>query len=221
MRRWTSVVVMTDTAPALFDRLADRYDQVIPFFAAFAEQLLDVLGPDPGTRLLDIGSGRGAIAAAAAARGPRPGGRSGVPAACAGRTDPDARIGRHRARPRRRGLPRRRPSQRPPPHPAATADRRHLTIAEGGGVAAPGDVYGQSVRCLDIAEQALQEAGASVADVVRTRVTPTDIEQWRDAARAHAQRSAQVRPACTFAEVSRFIDPQWLVEFELDTIILE
>jgi ubiquinone/menaquinone biosynthesis C-methylase UbiE len=66
---WTIVVVMTDTAPALFDRLADRYDQVIPFFAEFAGQLLDVLDPDPGTRLLDIGSGRGAIAAAAAARG--------------------------------------------------------------------------------------------------------------------------------------------------------
>jgi SAM-dependent methyltransferase len=62
-------VVVTDTAPELFDRLADRYDQVIPFFAEFAGQLLDVLGPDPGTRLLDIGSGRGAIAAAAAARG--------------------------------------------------------------------------------------------------------------------------------------------------------
>jgi ubiquinone/menaquinone biosynthesis C-methylase UbiE len=62
-------VVVTDRAPALFDRLADRYDQVIPFFAEFAGQLLDVLDPDPGTRLLDIGSGRGAIAAAAAARG--------------------------------------------------------------------------------------------------------------------------------------------------------
>ena len=60
---------MTDTVPALFDRLADRYDQVIPFFAEFAGQLLDVLDPDPGTRLLDIGSGRGAIAAAAAAHG--------------------------------------------------------------------------------------------------------------------------------------------------------
>jgi SAM-dependent methyltransferase len=60
---------MTDTAPALFDRLADRYDQVIPFFAEFAGRLLDVLDPAPGTRLLDIGSGRGAIAAAAAARG--------------------------------------------------------------------------------------------------------------------------------------------------------
>ena len=63
------VVVMTDTAPALFDRLADRYNQVIPFFAEFAAQLLDVLGPGPGTRLLDIGSGRGAIAGAASARG--------------------------------------------------------------------------------------------------------------------------------------------------------
>jgi enamine deaminase RidA (YjgF/YER057c/UK114 family) len=94
-------------------------------------------------------------------------------------------------------------------------------IAEGGGVAAPGDVYGQSVRCLDIAEQALREAGASMADVVRTRVMLTDIEQWRDAARAHAQRFAQVRPACTFVEVSRFIDPGWLVEFELDAIILD
>ena len=61
--------VMTDTWPALFDRLADRYDQVIPFFAAFAAQLLDVIGPAFGTRLLDIGCGRGAIAAAAAARG--------------------------------------------------------------------------------------------------------------------------------------------------------
>jgi enamine deaminase RidA (YjgF/YER057c/UK114 family) len=94
-------------------------------------------------------------------------------------------------------------------------------IAEGGGVAAPGDVYAQSVRCLDIAEQALKEAGASLAGVVRTRVMLTDIGQWREAARAHAQRFAQVRPAATFVEVSGFIDPGWLVEFELDAIILD
>jgi enamine deaminase RidA (YjgF/YER057c/UK114 family) len=93
-------------------------------------------------------------------------------------------------------------------------------IAEGGGTTtAPGDVYAQSVRCLDIAEQALQEAGASLADVVRTRVMLTDITRWREAARAHAQRFAQVRPACTFIEVSRFVDPEWLVEFEVDAII--
>jgi enamine deaminase RidA (YjgF/YER057c/UK114 family) len=92
-------------------------------------------------------------------------------------------------------------------------------IAEDGGVAARGDVYGQAVRCLDIAEQALREAGASLADVVRTRVMLVDITQWREAARAHAERFAQVRPACTFVEISRFVDPEWLVEFELDAII--
>jgi len=94
-------------------------------------------------------------------------------------------------------------------------------IAEGGGTAAPGDVYAQSVRCLDIAEQALQEAGAVLADVVRTRVMLTDIRQWQQAARAHAERFAQVRPACTFVEVSRFVDPQWLVEFEVDAIVTD
>ena len=46
-----------------------------------------------------------------------------------------------------------------------------------------------------------------------------DIRQWRQAARAHAQRFAQVRPVTAFIEVSRFVDPGWLVEFELDAII--
>src|ERR1700683_1899238 len=94
-------------------------------------------------------------------------------------------------------------------------------IAEGGGTAAPGDVYAQSVRCLDIVELALQEAGASLADVVRTRVMLTNVTQWREAGRAHAQRFAHVRPACTFIEVPRFIDSEWLVEFELDAIVLD
>jgi enamine deaminase RidA (YjgF/YER057c/UK114 family) len=92
-------------------------------------------------------------------------------------------------------------------------------IAEGGGTTAPGDVHAQAVRCLDIAEQALRDAGGSLADVVRTRVMLTDITRWREAARAHAQRFAQVRPACTFVEVSRFIDPEWLVEIEVDAIV--
>jgi enamine deaminase RidA (YjgF/YER057c/UK114 family) len=94
-------------------------------------------------------------------------------------------------------------------------------IADGGGIAGVGDVYAQSVRCLDIAERALLEAGASLADVVRTRVMLADIGQWREAARAHAERFAQVRPACTFVEVSRFIDPGWLVEFEVDAVVID
>jgi hypothetical protein len=47
----------------------------------------------------------------------------------------------------------------------------------------------------------------------------TDIGRWREAARAHGQRFAEIRPACTFIEVSRFIDPAWLVEFEVDAIV--
>jgi enamine deaminase RidA (YjgF/YER057c/UK114 family) len=94
-------------------------------------------------------------------------------------------------------------------------------IADDGSAAAPGDVYAQSVRCLDIAEQALREAGASLDDVVRTRVMLTDVTRWREAARAHGERFAEVRPACTFIEVSRFIEPEWLVEFEVDAVIPE
>ncbi|MEV4490171.1 RidA family protein [Micromonospora coxensis] len=92
-------------------------------------------------------------------------------------------------------------------------------IADDGRSASPGDVYAQSVRCLDIAEQALREAGATLADVVRTRVMLVDISRWREAARAHGGRFSQVRPACTFVEVSRFIDPEWLVEFEVDAVV--
>jgi enamine deaminase RidA (YjgF/YER057c/UK114 family) len=73
----------------------------------------------------------------------------------------------------------------------------------------------------DIVEQALGEAGASLADVVRTRVMLTDVTRWREAARAHGERFAHVRPACTFVEVSRFIEPERLVEFEVDAVISE
>ena len=92
-------------------------------------------------------------------------------------------------------------------------------IADDGSAAAPGDVYAQTVRCLDIAERALREAGATLADVIRTRVMLVDIDRWREAARAHGERFTDVRPASTFVEVSRLIDPQWLVEIEVDAVI--
>jgi enamine deaminase RidA (YjgF/YER057c/UK114 family) len=92
-------------------------------------------------------------------------------------------------------------------------------IGNDGSTVGPGDVYAQTVRCLDIAERALQEAGASIEDVVRTRIMLTDVTRWKDAARAHGQRFAAVRPACTFVEVSRFIEPAWLVEVEIDAVI--
>ncbi|MEV8535453.1 RidA family protein [Streptomyces sp. NPDC051211] len=92
-------------------------------------------------------------------------------------------------------------------------------IGDDGSTVAPGSVYGQTVRCLDIAERALQEAGASVEDVVRTRIMLTDVTQWKEAARAHGERFAAVRPVCTFVEVSRFIEADWLVEVEVDAVL--
>jgi enamine deaminase RidA (YjgF/YER057c/UK114 family) len=54
---------------------------------------------------------------------------------------------------------------------------------------------------------------------MRTRIMLTDVTRWKEAARAHGERFASVRPACTFVEVSRFIDADWLVELELDAIV--
>jgi enamine deaminase RidA (YjgF/YER057c/UK114 family) len=94
-------------------------------------------------------------------------------------------------------------------------------IAPDGGTATPGDVYGQTLRCFEIVERALTEAGASIAHVTRTRIMLTDIGRWRDAARAHGELFAEVRPVCTFVEVSGFIDPEWLVEVEVDAVVVD
>lgn len=89
-------------------------------------------------------------------------------------------------------------------------------IADDGAVACPGDVYGQTRRCLEIVIQAVADAGLSTVHVVRTRVMLTDISRWQDAARAHGEVFSDVRPACTFVEVKGFIDREWLVEIEAD-----
>ncbi|MCL7381278.1 Rid family hydrolase [Streptomyces sp. 35G-GA-8] len=92
-------------------------------------------------------------------------------------------------------------------------------IGDDGTTVGQGGVYAQTVRYLDIAEAALKAAGASPGDVVRTRIMLTDVSRWKEAARAHGERFASVRPACTFVEVSRFIDPDWLVEVEIDAVL--
>ena len=90
------------------------------------------------------------------------------------------------------------------------------TIAEDGTTAGSCDVYGQTRRCFEIVRAAVEEAGGSLDDVIRTRILLTDISRWQEAARAHGEFFADIRPACTFAEVSAFIDPDWLVEVEAD-----
>ncbi|MEO7325439.1 MAG: RidA family protein [Dokdonella sp.] len=91
-------------------------------------------------------------------------------------------------------------------------------IAPDGSVAAPGDVYGQTRRCLEIIAQAVADAGFPLDSVIRTRVMLTDISRWEEAARAHGEAFARIKPACTFVEVKGFIDREWLVELEADCV---
>ena len=92
-------------------------------------------------------------------------------------------------------------------------------IAAEGGTAAPGDLYGQTRRCLEIIERVVVEAGGALRHVTRTRVMLTDMRGWRDAARAHGEYFGSIRPASTFVQVAGLIDPGWLVEIEADAIV--
>lgn len=94
-------------------------------------------------------------------------------------------------------------------------------IGADGKTATPGDVYGQTRRCFEISLEAAAKAGGDAACVVRTRIMLTDIKTWRDAARAHGDIFKDIRPACTFVEVSGLIDPDWLVETEMDCVLPE
>ena len=92
-------------------------------------------------------------------------------------------------------------------------------IAAGGGTAAKGDVYGQAKRCFEIIGKALDDAGASFADVVRTRVILTDIALWNEASKAHAEIFKDIRPVTTVMAVTAFADPDWLIEIEVDAVV--
>ena len=91
-------------------------------------------------------------------------------------------------------------------------------IAPDGGVAAPGDMYGQTRRCLEIIAQAIGKAGLGLDSVIRTRVMLTDISRWEEAARAHGEVFGAIKPASTFVEVKGLIDRAWLVEIEADCV---
>ena len=94
-------------------------------------------------------------------------------------------------------------------------------IAEDGSVACPGDLGGQTARCLEIIQASIEKAGGSLSDVIRTRVYLTDATRWEEAGRAHGVVFGSIRPACTFVEVARLIDTGWLVEIEADCVITQ
>jgi enamine deaminase RidA (YjgF/YER057c/UK114 family) len=83
----------------------------------------------------------------------------------------------------------------------------------------PADAYGQARRCLEIILAALAEAGAGPADVVRTRVYLTRVDDYDDVYRAHAEVFGDVLPANTGVVVAALYDPRWLVEIEADAVV--
>ncbi|WP_440763982.1 RidA family protein [Natronorubrum sp. DTA7] len=85
---------------------------------------------------------------------------------------------------------------------------------ENGGVVAPSDPYAQTKCALEIVAEALEEAGGSLEDVVRTRLYVTDIDDWEEIGRAHGEVFGEIRPAASMVEVQRLIDPEHLVEIE-------
>ncbi|HVJ75460.1 MAG TPA: RidA family protein [Casimicrobiaceae bacterium] len=94
------------------------------------------------------------------------------------------------------------------------------TATDGhGGIVGLGEPYAQARQCIANLAAALAQAGATLADVVRTRIYVVDIDQWEAVGRAHGEAFAAIRPACTMVEVSRLIAPEILVEIEADAVI--
>lgn len=93
------------------------------------------------------------------------------------------------------------------------------TAQDGDVISGEGDIYAQTRRALEKIGEALAAAGASFADVVRTRIFVTDISQWEAVGRAHGEVFGEIRPAASMLEVKALIDPRLLVEIEATAII--
>ena len=94
-------------------------------------------------------------------------------------------------------------------------------LGPDGRTVGRGDAAAQARRCLEIIAAALEGAGASLQHVVRTRILLTRIEDWQAVAGVHGEFFREIRPVNTIMQISRFIDPEWLVEIEADAVLDE
>ena len=90
---------------------------------------------------------------------------------------------------------------------------------EKGNIVGEGDAYKQTVQAINNIQMALEEADASLTDIVRTRLFVTDIDQWETIGGAHAEAFGEIRPATSMVEVNQLISPELLVEIEATAVV--
>lgn len=92
-------------------------------------------------------------------------------------------------------------------------------VDSNGNTVGIGDPATQARRCLEIINDALENAGSGMEDVVRTRAILTNIDDWKSVFDVRAEFFKDIRPVDTIMQVSRFVNPEWLVEFEADAVV--
>lgn len=96
----------------------------------------------------------------------------------------------------------------------APVDREGKTVGVG-------DVFAQTTQCFEIIKAALEAAGSGLDDIVRTRVILTDIDNWKQAIEARKPYCRDSRPVDTIMAINRFVNPEWLVEIEVDAVVAD
>ncbi|MCK0139121.1 Rid family hydrolase [Aliiroseovarius sp. F47248L] len=91
-------------------------------------------------------------------------------------------------------------------------------VDQNGNTVGVGDVFLQTRQCIEIIKTALEDAGSGLQDIVRTRVILTDIDNWKEAIEARKLYCLTARPVDTIMAVDRFVNPEWLVEIEVDAV---